>query len=53
MMSIGFLAELITAYKGRDEDSYSIAERTPAVASAEPAVDAPRSPVPEEIESHP
>ncbi len=29
MMSIGFLAELITAYQGRDEDAYSIAERTP------------------------
>jgi dolichol-phosphate mannosyltransferase len=29
MMSIGFLAELITAYISRDEDSYSIAERTP------------------------
>jgi dolichol-phosphate mannosyltransferase len=29
MMSIGFLAELITAYQGRDEDSYSIAEQTP------------------------
>lgn len=28
MMSIGFLAELITDYLGRDEDSYSIAERT-------------------------
>jgi glycosyltransferase involved in cell wall biosynthesis len=28
MMSIGFLAELITAYLSRDEDSYSIAERT-------------------------
>jgi dolichol-phosphate mannosyltransferase len=28
MMSIGFLAELITAYQGRDEDAYSIAERT-------------------------
>lgn len=28
MMSIGFLAELITAYLGRDEDSYSIAEST-------------------------
>ena len=27
MMSIGFLAELITAYQSRDEDSYSIAER--------------------------
>ncbi len=31
MMSIGFLAELITAYQGRDEDSYSIAEETPSV----------------------
>jgi glycosyltransferase involved in cell wall biosynthesis len=27
MMSIGFLAELITAYYGRDADAYSIAER--------------------------
>jgi dolichol-phosphate mannosyltransferase len=30
MMSMGFLAELITAYQSRDEDSYSVAERTPA-----------------------
>jgi dolichol-phosphate mannosyltransferase len=28
MMSIGFLAELITAYMSRDEDSYSVASRT-------------------------
>jgi len=28
MMSIGFLAELITAYLGRDQDSYSVAETT-------------------------
>jgi dolichol-phosphate mannosyltransferase len=28
MMSMGFLAELITAYQGRDVDSYSVAERT-------------------------
>src|SRR5262245_2256973 len=28
LMSIGFLAELITAYHGGDESSYSIAERT-------------------------
>jgi dolichol-phosphate mannosyltransferase len=28
MMSIGFLAELITAYQSRDEDAYSIAEQT-------------------------
>ena len=25
-MSIGFLAELITAYQSRDEDAYSVAE---------------------------
>jgi glycosyltransferase involved in cell wall biosynthesis len=30
MMSIGFLAELITAYQGREEDTYSIAEQTHA-----------------------
>ncbi len=29
MMSIGFLAELITAYQGGDEHSFSVAERTP------------------------
>jgi hypothetical protein len=29
VMSIGFLAEMIIAYQGRDEDSYSIAETTP------------------------
>ena len=28
MMSIGFLAELITAYLGRDEESYSVKEKT-------------------------
>ncbi len=28
-MSIGFLAELITAYQGKDEHSFSIAETTP------------------------
>lgn len=27
LMSIGFLAELVIAYQGRDEDSYSIAEQ--------------------------
>jgi glycosyltransferase involved in cell wall biosynthesis len=31
MMSIGFLAELITAYHGRDQDNYSIAEQTPPI----------------------
>src|SRR5262249_19828926 len=29
LISIGLLAELLTAYVSRDEDSYSIAERTP------------------------
>jgi glycosyltransferase involved in cell wall biosynthesis len=29
MMSIGFLAELITAYQSRDDDTYSVAEHTP------------------------
>jgi len=29
LMSVGFLAELITAYTGRDADTYSIAEETP------------------------
>jgi dolichol-phosphate mannosyltransferase len=29
VMSIGFLAELVTAYMGRDQDSYSIADKTP------------------------
>ncbi len=29
MMSIGFLAELITAYLGKDQESYSVKERTP------------------------
>jgi glycosyltransferase involved in cell wall biosynthesis len=33
MMCIGFLAELITAYLGRDEDSYSIVEQTPSLVS--------------------
>ena len=28
LMSIGFLAELLIAYQGRDSDAYSIAERT-------------------------
>ncbi len=36
MMSIGFLAELITAYQGRDEDSYSIAERTESTQTKPP-----------------
>jgi glycosyltransferase involved in cell wall biosynthesis len=36
MISIGFLAELITAYQGRDEDSYSIAERTRGTAPPHP-----------------
>src|SRR5262249_13543538 len=31
MMSIGFLAELITAYQGKEEDSYSIVEQAPSL----------------------
>jgi glycosyltransferase involved in cell wall biosynthesis len=30
MMSIGFLAEMVTAYQGCEEDFFSVAERTPA-----------------------
>jgi glycosyltransferase involved in cell wall biosynthesis len=37
MISIGFLAELITAYQSRDEESYSIAERT--ASSGQPTAD--------------
>ncbi len=37
MMSIGFLAELITSYQGREQDSYSIAERTPAIEHSTPS----------------
>src|SRR5439155_16873734 len=37
MMMIGFLAELITAYQGRDEDSYSVVEQTPAATRPPPA----------------
>jgi dolichol-phosphate mannosyltransferase len=33
MMSIGFLAELITAYMSKDEDGYSIADRTSGTSS--------------------
>jgi len=31
MMTIGFLAELITAYLGRDRESYSVKEKTAGV----------------------
>ncbi len=36
LMSMGFLAELITAYQVRDADTYSIAERTPEHADRPP-----------------
>lgn len=39
MMSIGFLAELITAYMSRDQESYSIAEKTPPKGAEEPPLD--------------
>ena len=37
LLSIGFLAELITAFLGRDADTYSIAEQTPTHESSAPA----------------
>jgi dolichol-phosphate mannosyltransferase len=36
MITIGFIAELILAYQGRDEDAYSVAERTPATPPEHP-----------------
>jgi dolichol-phosphate mannosyltransferase len=44
MMSIGFLAELILAYQGRDEDSYSIAEQTSFSRSLPASPGPPESP---------
>ncbi len=49
MMSIGLLAELITEYQSRDEDSYSIAEHTgdrDASLDVKPANSSPRVPAP-------
>ena len=40
-LAIGFLAELITAYQGQDEHSYSIAEQTPRTAILAPRAYAP------------
>jgi len=40
LISMGFLAELITAYQVRDADTYSIAERTPDVLSGGPVASA-------------
>ena len=37
MMSLGFLAELITANLGKDQESYSVRERTPERRPNEPA----------------
>jgi glycosyltransferase involved in cell wall biosynthesis len=46
LVSIGFLAELIIAYQGRDTETYSISDRTgePAVHPSEPAAAEPPSP---------
>jgi dolichol-phosphate mannosyltransferase len=41
LMSIGFLAELIIAYQGRDSDTYSVAEETPPHAPEHRADPAP------------
>jgi dolichol-phosphate mannosyltransferase len=43
MMSMGFLAELITAYQGRDEDSYSIAEQTPGTTGGRLSIVGPKN----------
>jgi dolichol-phosphate mannosyltransferase len=41
MMSVGLVAELITSYMGRDEDGFSIAERTHQPAAKEEEVRSP------------
>jgi dolichol-phosphate mannosyltransferase len=41
MMTIGFLAEIIVAYQGREEHSYSIAERTGPANPSPPASNEP------------
>ena len=43
MMTMGFLAELITANLGRDEESYSVKERTTTQHDAAPITTLPRS----------
>jgi dolichol-phosphate mannosyltransferase len=40
LMSVGFLAELITAYQGRDVDTYSVAEETPPHRSKTESIEA-------------
>jgi len=44
MMSVGFLAELITAYNSKDENSYSVAERTPPAQSLPEVTEGDESP---------
>lgn len=39
LLSIGFLAELMTAFLGRDSHSYSVGERTTADTTGRPSVD--------------
>ncbi len=41
LMSIGFLAELIIAYQGRDSDSYSVSERIGESNASSPAIVTP------------
>ena len=41
LMSIGFLAELIIAYQGRDSDSYSVSERIGESNASSPAIATP------------
>ncbi len=54
LVSIGFIAELITAYQGRDDASYSIAEQTDSQAHGPRPVGLPTSTPPESRnDSHP
>ena len=44
LMSIGFLAELIIAYQGRDTETYSISEKTPPPSAPETNSDSTQTP---------
>ena len=48
LMSMGFLAELITAYYGRDTDAYSVAETTPPHRSRTESIESTTAEVPED-----
>jgi hypothetical protein len=48
LMSMGFLAELITAYYGRDTDAYSVAEATPPHRSRTESIESNTAQAPED-----